>query len=131
MRAAAKLKTHEKAELLAAMQELLDKAETPAGTAGKTNTPPAAVEKAYQSYCWAERESGLTTDKEIYNYLKENPFEGYDLPAFDTWKTYVSRARKFYDAKKNTPRGGRSVRTAKAKDDPELLKQVSNQYGEN
>lgn len=132
LRAAAKLKKREQTELLSALQKIVSTAKPePQAELTKPDTPPARIEKAYQSYCWAERESGLTADKDVYLYLQENPIDGYDLPALETWKTYVSRGRAFHKTHKNTPRAGRSVRAPKAADDPDLLRQITKQFDKN
>lgn len=89
---------------------------------------PPRIEKAYQSYCFGEKKSGLSKDRQVYDYIKENPIDEYDLPAFETWVRYVHSGRKFYSTHKNTPRTGRSVRAGNATKDPDLLKQISNLY---
>lgn len=95
------------------------------------NTPQAAIEAAYQSYRHAIQKAGLKTDKEVYSWLEDHPIDEYDLPAFETWKTYVSRGRAFYKTRKNAPRAGRSVRAPKAADDPDLLRQITKQFDKN
>ncbi len=84
--------------------------------------------KAYQSYKYAEKASGFTKDRDVYDWLLANPQEDYEPNVFETWKTYVSKARTHYGTNKNTRRAGRGARFPKAKDDPELLEQISNQH---
>ncbi|RLT08384.1 MAG: hypothetical protein DWI21_08055 [Planctomycetota bacterium] len=69
-------------------------------------------EKPYQSYKSAEREllsrgAETVTDRQAWEFLNEHGVDGYKPEPFDTWQRYVREARKFYDDRKNTPRGGR------------------------
>jgi hypothetical protein len=71
---------------------------------------PPAREKAYQSYQYAvavETNYNLKTDREVYDWLKDNGHSDYELPAFETWQRYVRDGRKYYGTPKNTPRAGR------------------------
>lgn len=71
-------------------------------------------EKAYQSYCYAvEKNTGIETDKQAYDWLKENGCEDedYQLPSFETWQRYVQSGRKYHGTQKNKPRGGRTGRS--------------------
>jgi len=87
-----------------------------------------ADEKAYQSYCLAEQTLGKCTDKEAYNWLKENGDPEYDLPSLKSWEKYVRNGRKHHKTNKNTPRAGRKTSATSVKDDPEILSKMSNQY---
>jgi hypothetical protein len=85
-------------------------------------------EKAYQSYKIAEQTLGKCTDREAFEWLKNNKSPDYDLPPLDTWGRYLRSGRKFHDDNKNTPRAGRSVHAGSIKEDPNILKKISNKY---
>jgi hypothetical protein len=79
-----------------------------------------ADQKAYYSYGHAESKLGRTTDRQAYDYLRDNglPDErespelasalaGYKLPTFATWSKQVRNARKRLGEQKHTRRAGR------------------------
>jgi hypothetical protein len=74
-------------------------------------------EAAYQSFKHAESEmeSGLT-DRQAFDWLKENGLSAYKLPReYRTWTRYLRKGREHYGEQKNQPRagrGGRSISTA-------------------
>lgn len=75
--------------------------------------PPVYVESAYRSYILAEqRAEKEISDREAYYWLKEHGTPDYRLPAFKTWQKYVTAGRKYYGTQKNTPRAGRTSRSA-------------------
>jgi hypothetical protein len=95
------------------------------------NKPRPAQEKAYQSYCMAiNKNPSLAdgTDKDVHKWLKENGPNDYRLPMFDTWAKQVRAGRKFYGTQKNIPRAGRNTSVIKAKHNPAILLEISNQY---
>jgi len=69
---------------------------------------PPCYKKAYLSYQYAMEKSGLKTDSELYNWLKEYGFEEYELPAKETWTRYVKEGRRVNETNKNTPRAKRT-----------------------
>lgn len=81
------------------------------GRNGNDQSLSVVSERAYQSFRLAEAQIGDATDREAYDWLKENGPEGYELPAFETWKRYVRQGRKHYGAQKNRPRSGRTGRS--------------------
>lgn len=89
---------------------------------------PVHIEKAYQSYYYAiDKNLQLTgkKDEDIYNWLKENGIEDYHLPPLDSWKRYVRAGRKHYGTSKNTPRAGRTPKTAISTTDPAVTQITS------
>ena len=74
------------------------------------------IQKAYQSYIYAEKkiienDSNIkVTDDKAYDWLKENGTEDddYELPDIEVWKRYVRKGRNHYGKQKNTPRAGRT-----------------------
>jgi len=71
------------------------------------------ADKAYQSFQLAEnRCEGQLTDREAYDWLKENGPADYDLPdEFTTWQRYVREGRNHFKTQKNLPRRGREGRS--------------------
>jgi hypothetical protein len=70
-------------------------------------------ERAYQSYVFAASKiDRRITDKEAYDWLKDYGLAEYELPPFGTWQRYVREGRKHHGDQKNTPRGGRTARSA-------------------
>ena len=109
--------------------------EKPAGRGqendGENKLLPLAQEKAYQSCEYAiqkEPELADKTDRDVYNWLKENGTADYKFPDFETWSRYVRAGRKHYGIHRNLPRTGREIKAPKASDDPDLVQQISNQY---
>jgi hypothetical protein len=93
---------------------------------------PPATEKAYQSYQVAigkNPELADKKDKDVYKWLSENGVDDYSLPYFETWSRQVRTGRAHYGTSKHTLRKGRKSNAVKADKDPDLLKQISNQYG--
>lgn len=85
-------------------------------------------EAAFQAYKVAEKSlSAKCTDKQAYDWLKDNAIADYDLPAFETWAKYVRKARKYYGDSKNTPRGGRTGLSVKSSNDINLS-EITNQF---
>ena len=90
-----------------------------------------AEEKAYQSYEYAIKkwpDLAGKTDKNVHDWLSENGIPDYDMPSFETWTRQLRTGRKHYGTNKNTPRAERESNVPKVKNDPDLLKQMSNQY---
>lgn len=86
---------------------------------------------AYQSYCMAIKKNPSLVDKrdrDVYEWLKENGSDDYELPAFETWSAQVRAGRRFYGTQKNNRRHGRKAPAIKIQDDPEILNKISNQY---
>lgn len=99
------------------------------GTKIKAKALQYRMEKAYQTYKAAEEKLGKCTDREAYEWVKENlPTEVKDLPSLETWTNYVRKARKHHNEPKNQKRYERPESGCKISDDPELLSQISNQY---
>jgi hypothetical protein len=79
---------------------------------------PNRFNKAYESFLLAEKSKGCgLTDREAYEWLKEDGPTQYELPAFQTWNRYVREGRKLRGTQKNTPRGGRNGRSIVSPDD--------------
>lgn len=69
---------------------------------------------AYQSYDDAitqEPKLADATDKEVYDWLKENGPPDYELPSCETWKRQVRAGRKHHGTQKNTLRAGRTSKS--------------------
>lgn len=66
--------------------------------------------RAIQSLEHAEMSGQTTTRKEAYAWLKKNGYDDYQLPKFQTWDNYISKAQRARDGKKNAPRYGRTGR---------------------
>ena len=114
-------------DILAHIEVFICKTEqkTKLGEGGKTGdreeTPPPAIEKAYQSYGYAiSQNSQLANakDREVYNWLAEKDNDDYPLPVFETWQRYLRVGRKHYGTSKNTLRAGRTPKTAISATDP-------------
>jgi hypothetical protein len=87
-------------------------------------------EKAYQSYKHAidkKPEFADATDQEIHDWLNENGIEEYSPPAFDTWARHVRAGRKHYGTSKNTPRAGRTSKSAIHVTDP-AVNQITDKF---
>ena len=100
------------------------------GNAEDTKLAPAE-EKAYQGYEYAIKkwpDLAGKTDEKVHVQLSEDGIADYDPPSFDTWTRQLRTARKHYGTNKNTPRAGRESNAPKANNDPDLIKQISNQY---
>jgi len=74
-------------------------------TDGRQNLP-LSCQRAYQQFKGAEERLGEVTDKEVYDWLKDD--NDTQLPPFDTWTRYLRAARRHYGTQKNTPRAGRT-----------------------
>ncbi len=99
--------------------------EQPAAAKSRSRKPKGgqpAIQRAWASYDEAsKRESQMKTDKEVYEWLKENGCEVYGdnqddptsqrLPSYDTWARYVRKMRAMTEQQKNTPRIGRTGRS--------------------
>lgn len=79
---------------------------------------------AYLAAAYAEaREGRQLTDREAWEYLKENGIEGaegldnYELPMRDTFADYMTQARGLLGEKRKTPRGGRKTRSVLRRSD--------------
>jgi hypothetical protein len=84
---------------------------TPSSTE-TVETPPPAVEAAYQSFFHAQGQSSEPlTDQQAYGWFKENAPDEYNMPVFETWRRYVRAGRKHYGTQKNSPRSGRTGRS--------------------
>ena len=77
---------------------------------------PRRAKLAYHSYQVAEKmmEPSRKTDREAYDWFKAyldngEEFDGYNLPAFNTWARQLREARKILGQQKNKPRAGRST----------------------
>lgn len=78
-----------------------------------------AVKTAYLAYQHAESQAGKRLeDRVAWEWLNENGIKGdageladYELPSLDTFRTYLSKARKTLGENKYTPRGGRTGRS--------------------
>ena len=79
-----------------------------------------ADRKAYYTYAYAESKLGTTTDRQAYDWLRDNglPDErdspelaselaGYRLPIFATWSKQTRNARKELNKPKHARRAGR------------------------
>jgi hypothetical protein len=78
----------------------------------------SAQRSAYLAAAYAEAKEGRQlTDREAWEYLKENGIEGtegldnYELPMVDTFADYMTQARRLLGEKRKTPRGGRNKRS--------------------
>lgn len=81
-------------------------------TKAKETGISAIFEQAYLSYEFGIDQLGRNaSSKEVWNYLHENPFEGYSLPGIDTWQRYVRKGRQYYSTQKNSPRASRISRS--------------------
>jgi hypothetical protein len=93
----------------------------PAGKAAVLAQLEPADQKAYYVYAYAEVNLGHTTDRQAYEWLRDNglPDErdspelasklaGYKLPpSFDTWSRQLRNARKALGEQKHSSRKGR------------------------
>lgn len=87
-----------------------------------------AVNMAYQSFEWAERQlaergHSTITDADAYEWLREYGFEGYKLPPEATWLRYIRRGRQANDAQKYSRRSSRTGRSIVTPD--ELDRRIS------
>lgn len=63
---------------------------------------------AYLAAQYAEQmNSKQLSDRQSFDWLKENGVEGYTLPGFDTFTDYLTKARKHMGEQRKTPRAGR------------------------
>jgi len=89
---------------------------------GILRTLEPADRKAYYTYAYAETKLGATTDRQAYQWLKDNglPDEreslelakllaGYTLPTFATWTRKLRNARRVLEEQKHTSRAGRAA----------------------
>lgn len=92
---------------------------------------PKPKEIAYLSWRYAINKLGTVkkTYKEAHDWLKENGPAGYEVPAFHTWKRYVSEGKKYYNTPTNTPRAGRADNSPSVRslNDVNLL-DITNQF---
>jgi hypothetical protein len=94
-------------------------------TRAKTMTEPSELplscERAYRQFQRVISLWGEMTDKQAYDWLKEQDKETEELPDFDTWARYLRKARRHYGTQKNTPRAGRNGRSIATLDQIEYL----------
>lgn len=86
---------------------------------GEGNRPlKHCAELAWQSYLCAikhtcpSQSSSSGTDKAIWDWLRENGLDGYQLPRFENWARYLRKARQFYKPPRDpllADRTGRSI----------------------
>lgn len=93
----------------------------------KVSALTPSQQTAYQSCQFAESKIGKCTDREAYDWLREEGPQEYDLPAFDTWRRYVRAGRKLHGAQKNTSRKGRIGRSVIKGNEIESLAEVTSQ----
>lgn len=84
-------------------------------------------ETAYRSYKHAELKLAnqgveTVTDPMAWEFLNKNGFDGYTPEPLKTWERYVREARKFYNDRKNTPRGGREGGSMVRPDETDTLR---------
>jgi hypothetical protein len=100
---------------------------------GLTKAPRAA----YATYEYAITKNidlANATDDEVYQWLKSKKAEedseltDYELQDCESWKRQLRIARKFHGTQKHKSRAGRNSNAQDVKKDPDLLKQISNQY---
>src|SRR5205085_5530606 len=91
-----------------------DPAPTPtrsAKVATKRKLPPSRL-RAYGQFLHAVKQNAaLDSDREVYDWLKENLDDDETLPIFSTWRRYVTEARKANETNKHTSRAGRPGRS--------------------
>lgn len=80
------------------------------------DTVKPSEKEAYLSFVYAEAKTERRLeDRDAYDWLNENgidkndtgELEDYNLPSFDTWRRYLSTARKATNEQKYTPRKAR------------------------
>ncbi len=81
---------------------------------------PPKIRLAYLAATCAETKNGRTmTDREAWDWLKENGITGadelndYELPLPETFADYLTKARRALGEQRKQPRGGRTGRTVK------------------
>jgi len=73
---------------------------------------PSRFEIAYRAFEFAEQKTGKElSDRDAYEWLKENGIDGHILPAYETWQRYVRGGRRLHHDQKNSPRGARVGRS--------------------
>lgn len=76
------------------------------------STMEKRIQLAYLAAQNAEQRCGkILTDRESFEWIKENDMDGYSLPVFDTYTDYLTKARKHTGEQRKTPRGGRKNRS--------------------